>query len=255
MSMVHFNGSYNKGPFYDAYRHSPPRPPNRYQSPESYDDPAGFWRGIGKEYYKLLDLDGPAYQLQESAFMRILNRYFHYTLKDTDGPRFVLELGAGFGRMTKRIIEDFENSISVYYAIDCSQDQINLMLKDYLPARFNQVVAITLDILSPQYDIELRPLINQVDLVVCSEFLMHVPPSDLDWVMNRAIDTLKPKGAMINVDWTLAGKNKEKLIDGYHAVPECFLYDYELRYENNSRIEHIDVKHLPEINQSIFLAY
>jgi SAM-dependent methyltransferase len=238
---------------------SPPAPPNRYQSPENYDDPAGFWRSIGKDYIKLLELDGAAYQLQETAFMRLLNRHFHYTLTGSGGPGIVLELGAGFGRMTKKILEAFDDTIFTYVAIDCSHDQLERMRKEWLPSRFLPIlITKELDILSPEYDITLRPFRNQVDLVVCSEFLMHVPPSDLDWVMNRAIDTLKPdhKGAMINVDWSPPlGKSKDRKLNNIPDSPECFLYDYELRYQSNPKISVIDVKHLPEINQSIFIAY
>lgn len=236
----------------------PPAPPNRYQSPENYDDPAGFWRSIGKDYFKLLELNGPAYQLQETAFMRLLNRHFHYVLTGTEGPGLVLELGAGFGRMTKKILEAFDDTISAYIAIDCSHNQLERMRNEWLSPRFIPIlITKEIDILSPEYDKALRPYRNKVDLVVCSEFLMHVPPSDLDWVMNRAIDTLKPdhKGAMINVDWSLPLNKELKNQDHYSNSPECFLYDYMLRYRANPKISIIDIKHLPEIHQSIFIAY
>jgi SAM-dependent methyltransferase len=240
----------------DPSKPRPPAPPNRYQSPENYDDPASFWRAIGKDYIKLLELNGPAYQLQETAFMRLLNRHFHYVLTGTEGPSIILELGAGFGRMTKKILEAFDDTISAYIAIDCSHDQLERMLNEWLPKRFLPIlIAKEIDILSPEYDKALRPYRNKVDLLVCSEFLMHVPPSDLDWVMNRAIDTLKPdhKGAMINVDWSLP-LNKGP-VSSSSSSPECFLYDYQLRYQANPKISIIDIKHLPEINQSIFIAY
>jgi phospholipid N-methyltransferase len=223
----------------------PPKPPNNFKSPENYNDPAAFWRSIGKEYYTLLDLDGPVYQLQELSFSNLLDEI---DIK----PENIVEVGAGFGRMTKRVFQKFDSSIRSYLAIDCSQDQLNLMFSKYLPPEYQtRVYPGIADILSEEFDRRMRQLyLNSVDLIVASEFLMHVPPFDIKRIMNLLISLLKPghDGYMINVDWNVQDFQPKDSV-------ECFHYDYARLYYMNERIRHVTIKPLPEIAQSIFLAW
>ena len=77
--------------------------------------PSEYWYELGKVYKKSFRYD-ENYLLQEEFLIDILNGI-------TDSFKSVLELGCGFGRITKLLLTNY-NHINEYLAVDLSPQQI-----------------------------------------------------------------------------------------------------------------------------------
>ena len=107
----------------------------------------------------------------------------------------VLEVGCGFGRIAKLLLSNFPNILE-YIAIDLSPDQIENAKEFVKPAidtkEHNPLSFIVSDIQSFQNE-------RKYDLVISSEVLMHVLPSEIERVMIKIVDMSNEH--IINIDW------------------------------------------------------
>lgn len=115
----------------------------------------------------------------------------------------VLEIGCGFGRITKILLGN--PKVKKVVAIDLSDAQIaNVNIDDQ---RLELGVANVLDL----------DYCGEFDLVIASEVLMHIPPDRIDkalYNMRRAA-----KRHIIHIDWYAPGEPKE-------AGGWCWQHDY-----------------------------
>jgi len=107
----------------------------------------------------------------------------------------VLEVGCGFGRITKLVLSNFPNILE-YVAIDLSPDQLE-NAKEFVKSAIyakerNPLNFIVSDIQSFQNE-------QKYDLVISSEVLMHVLPSEIEEVMIKIVDMSNER--IINIDW------------------------------------------------------
>lgn len=175
------------------------------------DNVHSWWQGAGKTYYtrfqELLQMRPKykerveGYELQEQILEETLAPLSYSS---------VLEIGCGFGRMTKLILKKKPER---YVAIDVSLDQIN-HAKTIAPGpEFIQ---------TPVEDFKTN---ETFDLVVASEVLMHIPPHRIKGV----IASMKgwSKKYIINADYAnLAHIHQPQWAGNRYA----WIHDYKTLY-------------------------
>ena len=159
----------------------------------------------------------------------------------------VIEVGCGFGRITKILLSNFPD-IKEYIAVDLSPHQIE-NAKRYVKKIKNgkgNTQFIVSDIQSLQID-------KKYDLVIASEVLMHILPSEIEEVMQKLVDISNQH--VVNIDW-YEEKTPTK------AAPHNFIYQYEKIYQDIPSV--MQVNRIPivkkgllskiDVKQSIFHA-
>lgn len=122
----------------------------------------------------------------------------------------VLELGCGFGRITKLLLFNF--AINEYVAVDLSPEQIQ-NARGYVGD--GKVEFIVSDLQGFESD-------KKYDLVIASEVLMHVLPSEIGQAVAKLASMSRHH--VVNIDWY-----EEKPRAG---APHNFIHDYEAAYRN-----------------------
>jgi ubiquinone/menaquinone biosynthesis C-methylase UbiE len=126
----------------------------------------------------------------------------------------VLEIGCGFGRITNLILSNF-SEIREYIAIDLSPHQINEAEKYVNGLRSSRPLRFIVS------DIQSLDLKNKYDLVLASEVLMHVLPSDIEHVIGKLVDMSSRH--VTDIDWY-----EDKL--PRDVAPHNFIHQYEKIY-------------------------
>lgn len=179
------------------------------------------------KYYQDFDWKNNDFAIQESAIRKELRSI---SKKAID----VLELGCGFGRVTKMVLEECDTF--TYSAIDISNDQIK-NAREYLGKLWydNNIAPFVFDI-TKLYTIGRH---SAYDLVIAAETLMHIRPKDIKHVIKLMVD--HSRHDIISIDW-----NFDKVESDF-----CFIHDYHKLYtEAGAKLmNRID---LESIKQSIF---
>lgn len=144
----------------------------------------------------------------------------------------VLEIGCGFGRITKLVLSQFPN-IQKYTAMDISPHQIK-NASEYVIG-----VSDGIDIQFIVSDIKSLQVTEQYDLVLAAEVLLHVLPSEITDIIAKLVGLSSRH--IINVDYYL-----EKVTA---LAPHNFLHQYEKIYNAIPSIR--EVKRLPIRKQGI----
>ena len=183
--------------------------------------PSEYWFERGKKYRKEFRPNKYS-ELQE----RILLDYLKNIPSSSSSFSTVLEVGCGFGRITKLLLSNFPNILE-YIAIDLSPDQIENAKEFVKPAidtkERNPLSFIVSDIQSFQNE-------RKYDLVISSEVLMHVLPSEIEKVMIKIVDMSNEH--IINIDWY------EKKTP-WNAAPHNFIHQYEKIYRNMPTLSNV----------------
>jgi SAM-dependent methyltransferase len=173
-------------------------------------NPSEYWRERGKVYKKNFRYNKNK-RLQEEFLIAHLNGI-------SESFKSVLELGCGFGRITQLLLTNYRN-ITEYLAVDISPDQIenakSLLSSTKLPN--NQV---KLDFLVS--DIQSLKLDKEYDLVILSEVLLHILPTEINSIIKKLI-TLSKKH-IINIDWYEEHPPRKQ-------APHNFIHQYEEIYK------------------------
>lgn len=161
--------------------------------------PISFWREAGRRYEAEFET-GPAYEAQEQALMALL-----------EGLRFrsVLEVGCGFGRIT-RLIAGRWPDVAIT-ALDLSPDQLAATGAKVPGA---ELVESTFE--------DFDPGARRWDLVLASEFLMHVPPESIAEVVAKLRDLTTRD--VVTVDWAVPYPPERPIADFN------FCHDYAALY-------------------------
>ena len=175
-------------------------------------NPSEYWHERGKIYKKNFRYDKNK-RLQEGFLIAHLNS-IHGSFKS------VLELGCGFGRITKLLLTNY-NTITEYLAVDISPDQIenakSLITSTKLPNEVKLDFRVS--------DIQSLNLDKEYDLVILSEVLLHILPTDIDSIIKKLI-TLSKKH-IINIDWYEDEPPKKQALHN-------FIHQYEAIYKKNT---------------------
>lgn len=179
-----------------------------------------YWLDRGKGYLGEFQRHGP---ITRYRFWKQERELIKAIPKDIDS---VLEIGCGFGRITKLILKNF--NVSRYVATDISHDQIE-NAKRYVNS---DLVEFRLESV---HDMDYN---KEFDLVIASEVLMHLPPGEI----RDAITIMEnaAKKYCINVDWYAPGESNT-------AGGFCWQHDYKSLYSNGNMIKKLH-------RQGIFIA-
>ena len=149
--------------------------------------PSEYWQERGKVYQKNFVYDKDM-RLQESMLIKHLNDNI---FTSDESVKSVLELGCGFGRITKLLLTNFPN-IQEYLAVDLSSHQLE-NAKKYVDSHNDKITFLLSDIQS------LNTNNKKYDLVIMSEVLLHIIPSEIDSIIKKII-SLSNKH-IVNIDW------------------------------------------------------
>ena len=176
--------------------------------------PNKYWLERGKNY-RLNFMYTDNFRLQEKILLDYLEGISPFST--------VLEVGCGFGRITKLILSNF-SKICEYIATNLSPHQINEAEKYVNGLRSSR---------PPQFivsDIQSLDLKNKYDLVLASEVLMHVPPSDIERVIGKVVDISSRH--VVDIDWY-----EEKL--PRKVAPYNFIHQYEKIYKQFRQVKEV----------------
>jgi trans-aconitate methyltransferase len=124
---------------------------------------ADYWKQSGMTYYdKFVHTDG--FQMQEDELVRLV-RQLEF--------KSVFEIGCGFGRVTKLLMDSHD--IEKYDAIDISEHQIR---------KAKAVKGVTFMV----SDFMSYVPTGKYDLVIASEVLMHIPPAIIGAFVKKMLD-------------------------------------------------------------------
>jgi SAM-dependent methyltransferase len=186
-------------------------------------NPSEYWHERGKIYKKNFRYDKNK-RLQEEFLLAHLNNI-------SESFKSVLELGCGFGRISQLLLTNYPN-ITEYLALDISPDQIenakSLLASTKLPDQ------VKLDFLVS--DIQSLRLDKKYDLVILSEVLLHILPSDIDTIIKKLI-TLSKKH-IINIDWY---EDRSPKAQASHN----FIHQYEALYKKYTESSTTTIKRIP----------
>ena len=196
-------------------------------------NPSEYWHERGKVYKQNFHYDENK-RLQEEFLIEYLNSI-------TGSFKSVLELGCGFGRIIKLLLTNY-NNITEYLAIDISPHQIEnakiLLSSVKLPNEVKLEFMVS-DIQSLNLDNK-----KKYDLVILSEVLLHILPSEIDSVIKKLV-TLSKKH-IINIDWYEDNPPMK------HA-PHNFIHQYETIYKRYIDYSSSTIKRIP-IKRKKFLG-
>jgi SAM-dependent methyltransferase len=209
-------------------------------------DPNEYWMQRGK-VYKSNFRRNSKFELQEKLLIEYLtNNVFPSTLSYAQAsPKqlSILEVGCGFGRITRLLLLTFSKSIRKYVAVDLSPDQIK-NAKEYTgyPAMNAQSIGVddkdsndhqllqfvTSDIQSLHSN---EGIAQKYDLVLACEVLLHVLPSEIERVMHLLTEMSDKH--IVNVDWYEERIPKK-------VAPHNFIHQYEKLYKSMPSIKQVN---------------
>lgn len=185
--------------------------------------PKEYWLNRGKVYRK---------QYIHNKQMKLQEKMLIDYLKTLSAFHTVLEVGCGFGRITKLVLENFPH-VTEYLAIDLSPDQVEAA-KQYVGGVHADLKFMVLEIQSLD--------IGKYDLILCCEVLMHILPEEIESNITSLIGLAAKH--LVNVDWYEDPVPKQP--DGTWN----FVHQYQLLYQKNPSIRH--VKRIPIIKKGMF---
>ena len=148
----------------------------------------------------------------------------------------ILEVGCGFGRITKLLLSNFPE-ITDYYAFDLSSHQIENAKINITGMPKSESVQFAVS------DIQSFQAPKKYDLVIASEVLLHILPSEIEQVIGKLM-SLSNK-YICNIDWY-----EEKI--PRNAAPHNFIHQYEKIYKSLSSIE--SVHRIPIVKKKGFFS-
>lgn len=171
-------------------------------------DPKQYWLQRGRVYKENFRTN-KRFELQQKTLVEYLKGIDFTT---------VLEVGCGFGRITRLISSNFE--LERYLAIDVSPDQIANAREYVSSQKVNFEVS----------DVQSLILAEKYDLVIACEVLMHVLPDEISSVVKKLVSLSRKH--IINIDWYEESVPRNI---GSHN----FIHQYESIYKSIPEVKNI----------------
>ena len=191
--------------------------------------PNEYWLKRGKVYKEQFKYN-KKFQLQEN----MLIDYLKTALESFDT---VLELGCGFGRISRLMLSKFPD-IKEYVAVDLSPDQIE-NAKQY--TKLSNDGAILKFIVS---DIQSLDIDKKYDLVISCEVLLHILPSEIGSVIKKMVNMSNKH--IVNIDWF------EEVIPK-KVAPHNFIHQYQTLYKSTSLVK--QVYRVPIVSKGLLFKF
>jgi putative sugar O-methyltransferase len=187
--------------------------------------PKEYWLERGKVYKQEFQYNRK-FKLQEQMLIDYLKKNVSFSN--------ILEVGCGFGRITKLLLSNF-SEVTDYVAVDLSPEQIE-NAKKYVSEvdNKNTLKFIVSDIQSLSLD-------TKYDLVIAPEVLLHILPAEIKDVIAKLENWSKKN--IVNVDWY------EEVVPR-KAAPHNFIHQYEEIYLRMPRV--VRVTRIPITKKGLF---
>ena len=207
-------------------------------------NPKDYWIEQGKVYKDNFRYNSK-FELQERFLIEYLtSNVFPTTNSDGNSVKLsVLEVGCGFGRITRLILKNFDKLITRYTAVDISPDQISNAKKFVGDPPLGRHDVPTGEVNESKNEEGLEFVVSDIqtltstyvsnmkyDLVLACEVLLHVLPSEIDQVVYQLTEMSNKH--IINIDWYEAQVPKK-------IAPHNFIHQYEKIYANISTVKRI----------------
>lgn len=153
---------------------------------------------------------------------RIQEEYLLNLLKDINFES-VFEIGCGWGRITKLILDNFKTK--TYHACDISPDRAKLVGIDVITKPFQEI----------EFN-------QKYDLVIAVEVLMHIPPEEIKQVIDKIY--MISKKHIVTLDYFPKGQRVTNLapFNFIHEYKELFTGKVNHKYINSGQsIFHIEL--------------
>jgi SAM-dependent methyltransferase len=219
-------------------------------------NPKDYWIEQGRVYKNNFRYNNK-FELQERLLIEYLtSNLFPSTYSEVAPVKLsVLEVGCGFGRITKLLLANFGKSIKKYVAVDMSPDQIRntrqFVEDPYLNGKATTTTAddngsrndndrlefIVSDIQSMQSTDASK---QRYDLVIACEVLLHVLPSEIEQAVHLLTEMSNKH--IINVDWYEEEVPKK-------IAPHNFIHRYEEIYAKIPSVK--QVRRIPIMKKGI----
>jgi len=195
--------------------------------------PQEYWFRHGKTYKEEFKYN-KKFELQEKILIDYLKNHLSVSPFST-----VFELGCGFGRITKLLLSNFSN-ITEYVAIDLSPNQIENAKEFVRPTMETKQQNLSLNFMVSS--IQSFQIQKKYDLVMASEVLMHVLPSEIEDVIRKLVSMSNEH--VVNIDWYEEPPPTK-------VAPHNFIHQYEKIYVNLSQV--INVYRIPIMKKGSWL--
>jgi SAM-dependent methyltransferase len=200
-------------------------------------DPNNFWKEKGKTYYQNFDFDNEQIRYQEQIVMNYLKNNF-----SENEIRTVFEIGCGFGRFTRLILEAFKH-IELYHAIDLSLDQIEYARNFVNDDRVYYI----------QESIQDHRVIRKYDLLFAAEVFFQIQSEDIELAFSKAL--LLTEKHLVHLDPKQQNKRDGLLFydDDQNIQEFAFFHDYDsLISKSNIIIKSHKYTEVERIHQAIY---
>jgi SAM-dependent methyltransferase len=221
-------------------------------SSASYN-PKDYWLEQGKVYKNNFKYNNK-FELQERMLLEYLTSNI-FTSNSEGRPvgMSVLEVGCGFGRITRLLLESFGKAIVKYVAVDMSPDQVR-NAKEYVKDSYlNWRGGRAVDDSDGRKGERLEFVVSDIqslnstdaanhsyDLVVACEVLLHILPSEIQKVVYQL--TKMSNKHVINVDWYEDEEPKK-------VAPHNFIHRYEEIYSSIPTVRR--VRRIPIVKKGV----
>jgi SAM-dependent methyltransferase len=201
---------------------TPQSPKTRNISSSSNDilayNPQHYWTEQGKTYKDQFRYN-KKFELQEQMLIDYLKSNISLSSSTS-----ILELGCGFGRITKLLLLNLPN-IKEYLAVDLSAHQIENAKEYVRPVEtlIKKEGKVNPDIKFIVSNIQSLQVNKKYDLVIASEVLLHVLPSEINEVVSKLVNMSNRH--VVNIDWYEEKKPK-------NVAPHNFIHNYEEIYKS-----------------------
>jgi len=186
-------------------------------------EPEKFWLKRGKTFYNDNPYNDETYRKQEKKLLDYISKLDFSS---------VLEVGCGFGRITKLLLDRF--NIREYLATEYSPDLIKHVM--YNTVDFGNIQFKTAMI--QELEVE-----KKYDLVLGTEVLQHIPPHEIKLVIDKLVSMSSKH--VVNVD-TYLERTPQNL------ARHVFIHDYVGLYRKNPLVTNVNQIRLDVMNHSIF---
>jgi SAM-dependent methyltransferase len=190
-------------------------------------NPSEYWYERGKVYKNNFKYNKD-FVLQEEFIIKYLSENVFTPDKPS---KSVLELGCGYGRVTKLLLTKFPTLIKEYLAVDLSPHQIE-NAKKYVDYNDDKLIFSVSNIQAFNTN-------KKYDLVILSEVLLHVLPSEIDSIIKKII--LLSDKHIINIDWYEDSLPRDYKIRATYN----FIHQYEAIYKKYTDPSTTTIKRIP----------
>lgn len=166
-------------------------------------NPDEYWRERGKIYRSTFEYNDK-FRFQEKFLLDALDKLSFSS---------VLEVGCGFGRITKLLLQSYD--ALDYTAVDLSPDQIDNAKKYVNNSEKVNFVTSNIQSFNPK---------KKFDLVLAVEVLLHVRPEEIKAIVARLLSFTNHY--FVHIDWSEDGYNQTK-VDSHN-----FMHDYDKIYSD-----------------------